>query len=155
MSDTANEKIMGIIPKNKYVFLTYMCLFVACLGSTIFTVMETIGMSVSSLSMSIMILGLLGFVLALLGRFVFASKFSALDNTHFGYGALLYVLFFVASILGGGAYLISPILSLVLIVAISLAFSALMYTGLSAWQEGRVVTMSNYREEMKIALKKR
>ncbi len=155
MSDTANEKIMGFIPKGKYVYMAYMMMFVSCLGSTIFTVMETVGMSTTTLAPGIMLVGILGLVMALMGRFVYKAKFSAHDQTHFGYASIIYALFFFASMLSGGAYLVSPVLSLVLIVAVSLGSSALMYTGYSAWQEGRVVTMSNYRDEMKIALKKR
>lgn len=123
-------KIMGFIPQRKYTRNAYILFLIGAAGSLLLP--------------PLMIAGLVGFVLSLLGLFVFRAQLKELDITHL---AALCVVFAVASVV----LLITRGSFLFLLAA--LAQLALYYIGFNSHRHGRVIGIGNLKDETRLALK--
>ncbi len=156
MSDTSNDtKILGFIPKSKYVHFMYMFLLISAAGNVLYSLIAIIGIHLASAGYATMLLALMSLVLAVLGLTVVKNEFTAHDHAHFKFAAILYVAFTITFIVFGGVYAISFFLGYLCTAAIGAAQCLLTWTGYSSWQDGRVVTAANIKDEVKIAIAKR
>lgn len=155
MSDASNDKIMGIVPKDRYMYFTYMFLLVAAAGNALFSVFGLIGIHLASAGYGVMVLGLLALILAIVGLTKHKNDFSALEHAHFKYIGFLFIAFFIINIVFGSLYGISFFLGYLCTIILGLAQAVLVWTGYNAWQGGRVITKDNIKSEVQIALKNR
>ncbi|HEU4838482.1 MAG TPA: hypothetical protein VFS88_03620 [Micavibrio sp.] len=155
MSDTSGDKILGIVPKEKYVHFTYMFLLVSAAGGVFFSLLGIVGIEPVSATYGLIALGLLSLGLAVVGLTKHKADFSVTDHAHFKYIALLFIVFFVINIVGGAFYAIAYALGYLVTAIIGAAQAVLVWTGYNSWQGGRVVTKGNIRDEVKAALAKR
>lgn len=156
MSDASNnDKIMGIVPKERYMYFTYMFLLISAAGNALFSVFGLIGLTLESAGYAVMVLGLMACIMAVVGLTKHKDDFSPLDHAHFKYIAILFVAFFVINIVFGGVYAIAYFLGYLCTIVLGLAQAVLVWTGFNAWQGGRVITKENFKSEMQTALKNR
>lgn len=120
------DNLLGIIPKEKYARITYILMLVGA-GA---------GLIISPLS----IVAFAGFVLAILGAFVFPQHFSLLENRHFKYIGVVCLIAFVLILLSLGS-------ALFLLLALLQLFA--FYIGFTAFRAGRVIDGSNIVDEAK------
>ena len=155
MSNIEDVKIMGIIPKSKYVHFTYMFLLISAAGNALFSLFSMLGLGFTSGVYGAMVMGVLSLILAVIGLSIHKAEFSAHDHTHFKYIGALFVVFFVINIIFGAIYAISFFLGYLCTIALSVVQTVLVWTGYSSWQDGRVITKDNIKGEVKLALAKR
>lgn len=153
MSDASNDKIMGFIPKDQYVKITYYLLLASCAGGLVLSLLAIIGL-VIPLGNLFGLAGLIGLVLALLGYFVFQSDFSALDQAHLLYISVIAGIFIVIGLILGASLAIVPAAAFMISFLIACAQLILIYTGFNSWKHGRTVTKDNVQGEVKLALKR-
>lgn len=120
----AEGHLMGIIPPQRYVTITYIVALVSVLLGPPVVVVT--------------------FVLCLLGLFVFRPRLSELDGSHLGAicavsGAVLLLLFIVPR---GSLW-----------VLLMLAQLALYYIGFNSYRNGRTIGLDNLNEEARLAFK--
>ncbi len=155
MSDNTEQKILGIIPKSRYVHFAYMFLLVSAAGNVFYSLLAIVGLSFESATYGVMVLGLLSLILAAVGLTKEKAEFTELEHAHFKYMAFLFVAFFVIYILGGAFYGIAYFIGYLVTALIGAAQSVLVWTGYNSWQGGRVITKENIKSEVQIALKNR
>jgi len=156
MSNTeSGEKILGIIPKERYVYFAYMFLLVSAAGNVLYSLLAILGLRFESAGYAVMVLGLMSLVLAVLGITKCKDEFSAHDHAHFKYMAVLFVAFFFIYLLGGAVYGIAYVLGYLVTALIGAAQSVLAWTGYNSWQDGRIITKDNIKDELKLAIAKR
>ena len=155
MSDVNDEKIMGIVPKARYMYFAYMFLLVSAAGNAFYSLLSIVGLRMESAGYAVMILGLLAAVLAGIGLTKNKADFSELDHAHFKFIIFLFVVFFVINILGGGVYALSYTLGYIVTAMIGALNAVLAWTGYNSWQAGRVLTKENIKGEVQIAIKNR
>lgn len=169
MSDAQDEKIMGIVPKARYMYFAYMFLLVSAAGNALFSVFGILGFAPDSAAVAVTALGLLAVILAAVGLTKHKDDFTALDHAHFKYIAAMFLAFLVLNLLFaamfqaflvlnllfGGVYGISYALGYLCTIALGLLQAVLVWTGYNSWQGGRVVTKDNIKSEVQIAIKNR
>jgi hypothetical protein len=155
MSDSSHDKILGIVPKEKYMNFAYMFLLISAAGGVFFSLLGIVGLEPVSAPYALIVLGFLSLCLAIVGLTKHKADFSAIDHAHFKYIALMFLVFFVINIVGGAFYAIAYALGYLVTALIAAVQTVLVWTGYNSWQGGRVVTKENFRDEMKIALAKR
>lgn len=155
MSDANTDKIMGIVPKERYVYFAYMFLLVAAAGSALYSLLAIVGLRLESAAYATMFLGLLAAILAGVGLTKHKGDFTAHDHAHFKYIIILFVAFFVINIVFGGVYALSYFLGYLCTGIIGAVQAVLAWTGYNSWQDGRLITKDNIRDEIKLALAKR
>lgn len=126
----AGDRIMGVIPRQKYAKNAYILFLIGAAGGLLLP--------------PVMIVGLIGLVLSLLGVLVFRPQLSELDIAHL---AALSATFVVASI----ALLVTRGSFFFLLVA--LAQIALYYIGFNSHRHGRVIGIGSLKDEALAALK--
>ena len=152
----ANDpKIMGFIPKDKYMQFAYAFLLVSAAGNALYSLLAIVGISFASAFYGVTVLGFLAFILAVLGVTAQKDHFSALDQAHFKYIAFLFAAFFVIFTVAGGLYAISYTLGYLGTAVIGAAQTVLAWTGLSSHQDGHIITKDNLKQQIKIAAAKR
>jgi hypothetical protein len=154
MSDT-EQKILGFVPKSKYVHFAYMFLLISAAGNVLYSLIAIIGIHLESAGYATMILGLASFTLAVLGLTMVKNEFTAHDHAHFKFLAILFPAFFVIFVIFGGVYAVSFFLGFLCTAAIGAAQCVLVWTGYNSWQDGRIVTAANIKDEIKKAIEKR
>ncbi len=155
MSDASNEKLLGFIPKEKYVHFAYMFLLVSAAGQVLYSLLSIVGISFVSATPALIVLGLLSCALAAVGLTKHKDDFTATDHAHFKYIIVLFVGFFFVYLICGGVYAISYFLGYLVTAAIGAAQSVLAWTGYNSWQGGRIITKENIRGEIETAIKNR
>ncbi len=153
MSDA--DKILGIVPKARYMYFTYMFLLISAAGNALFSLFSMIGLGFESGIYGCMVLGLLALVLTVVGMTSAKAESTPIEHAHFKYIALLFVGFFVLNIIFGGVYGISYMLGYLCTIALGAIQTILVFTGWMSLQGGRVITKDNLKEEIKLALAKR
>lgn len=155
MSDTNEEKIMGIVPKARYMYFAYMFLLVSAAGNALFSVFGILGFAPDSAAVAVTALGLLAVILAAVGLTKHKDDFTALEHAHFKYIAAMFLAFLVLNVLFGGVYGISYLLGYLCTIALGLLQAVLVWTGYNSWQGGRVITKDNIKAEIQEAIKNR
>lgn len=155
MSDANTDKIMGIVPKERYMYFAYMFLLISGAGNALYSLLAIVGLRLESAGYAVMVLGLLAAILAGIGLTKHKDDFTAHDHAHFKFIIVVFVVFFVINVVGGAAYAIAYILGYLVTAVIGAAQAVLTWTGYNAWQDGRVITKDNIRDEVKAAIAKR
>lgn len=155
MSDSNTDKIMGIVPKERYMYFAYMFLLISGAGNALYALLAVVGLGLDSAAYAVTILGLLAAILAGIGLTKHKDDFTAHDHAHFKFIIVIFVAFFVLNIIGGGVYAIAYVLGYLVTAVIGAAQAVLSWTGYNAWQDGRVITKDNIRDEIKLAIAKR
>jgi len=156
MSNTADDKIMGLIPKEKYMHIAYMFLVISAAGNALYALFGLIGIEFASAVPAVTLMGVLAVVMAAIGLTKHKDDFTAVEHAHFKYIAVLFLVFLVANVLIGGAvYAIAHFLGYLCTMAFGALQAVLVWTGYNSWQGGRVITKDNIKEEVTIALKNR
>jgi hypothetical protein len=126
----AQGNILGLIPEQKYVRIVYILIL--------------IGAACSLLLPPLTIIGVVGFVLGLLGLFVFRPRLNATDINHL---TALCVVFAAASLV-----LLITVGSFLFLLA-ALAQLALYYVGFNSYRHGRAISIGTLKDEARLALK--
>ncbi len=150
---SSENTIMGFIPKDKYVKITYILILVSCGLGLLTSLFGLLGIGLP-LGGIVNLTGLLGLVMALLGLFVFKNEFPSLDQSHLLYLAILFAIFFVATIILAAALTIVPVLLYLVLIAVTIVQTILFFTGYNSWSHGRSVTKNNVKAEMQLAFKR-
>jgi len=147
------DKLMGFMPKDKYVKISYALILGGCALGALIAVLALVGVVLPFGGIA-MLLGVAGLVLALLGVFMFKAEFSALDQNHLIYIAVAYAVFFITAQILLSALAVN--FTLVFLVAILLnAFGLLLFfTGFNSWSHGRTITKDNIKSEIQLATKR-
>ncbi len=153
MSD--DVKIMGIVPKARYVYFAYMFLLVSAAGNALYALLGAIGINFASAGYATMVLGLLSLILAVIGLTKHKGDFRDIDHAHFKFMGIVFVAFFVINIVFGGVYALSYTLGYLCTTVLGAAEAILVWTGYNAWQGGRTLTKDNLKSEVQVALKNR
>ncbi len=152
MSDTSSN-IMGFIPKSKYLQITYWLMLASSAGGLLVSLLALVGVIIP-LGGLLTLCGLAALVLALLGFFVFKSEFSALDQSHLMYIAVLFAVFFVVGIVVGASFFAMPFMMYAVMIVIGAAQLLLIFTGYNSWKHGRTITKDNIKSEILLATKR-
>lgn len=155
MSDASNEKLLGIVPKEKYVHFAYMFLLISAAGNVLYSLLSIIGITFASATPALIVLGLMSTALAAVGLTKHKADFTATDHAHFKYMILLFVSFFFIYLIAGGVYAIAYFLGYLVTAAIGAVQAVLAWTGYNSWQGGRIITKDNIRGEIETAIKNR
>lgn len=155
MSDASNEKLLGVIPKEKYVHFTYMFLLISAAGNVLYSLLAIVGISFASATPALILLGLGACALATVGLTKHKRDFTATDHAHFQYIIILFVGFFFVYLIGASVYGIAYFLGYLVTASIGAVQSVLTWTGYNSWQGGRVITKGNIRGEIETAIKNR
>jgi hypothetical protein len=126
----AETSILGFIPEQKYVRIVYILIL--------------IGAACSLLLPPLAIVGVVGFVLGLLGLFVFRTRLNALDVNHLAALCVVFAAAFVVLFITLGSFLF---------LLASLAQLALYYIGFNSYRHGRTVGIGTLKDEVRLALK--
>ncbi len=153
MSELSDDKIMGFIPKSKYVMITYYLLIASCVGSLVLSLLAIIGL-VIPLGNLFALAGLIGLVLALLGYFIFKSDFSAHDQAHLLYICIIAGIFILVGAILGASLVLVPTAAFMITFLIAGAQAILIYTGYNSWKNNRTITKDNIESEIRLALKR-
>lgn len=155
MSDASAQKIMGIVPKNRYVHFAYMFLIISAAGNVLFSIFSIIGLNFASATPALIVCGLATLVMVAVGLTKHKNDFTPVEHAHFKYMAVLFIAFFILYIVFGGVYAISYFLGYVCTIALGIVQSVLAWTGYNSWQGGRIITKDNIQDEIKTAIKNR
>lgn len=159
MSNTGdNDKIMGIVPRDKYVRITYTLVLVASVIGFVnmllfaaggFLPFGGIGAIGGLASLTALILGLVGF-------FGFKDSFSALDQNHLQFICVFFAIFFVFGAILNSALAFVFILWLLVMLALNLAQLLIFYAGFNAHRQGRamILTKDGVLAEVRRAVKR-
>lgn len=153
MSNVENDKIMGFVPKDKYVLIVYYLLLAAAGIGVVSMLFSMVGI-ILPLGALANVAGLCALVLGLVGYFGFKDDFSGLDQSHLLYLCVLFGIFFVLGILLGSALYMAPVLMYLVMVPLALAQLLLYVTGFNSYKHSRTVTKDNVKEEVKLALRR-
>lgn len=126
----AEGNILGLIPEQKYTRIVYILIL--------------IGAACSLLLPPLAIVGVVGFVLGLLGLFVFRPRLSALDINHLAALSMVFAAAFVVLLITIGSFLF---------LLAGLAQLALYYIGFNSYRHGRVIGIGTLKDEAGLALK--
>lgn len=148
-----NDKIMGIIARDKYVKTTYTLLMVATAGGLLLALLGLIGILLP-LGIIFNLLGFAGLILALVGVFLYKGEFSSLDQSHLIYIAILFAAFFILMIIVNAGFYTSLILMMLVTVLVDAAYLLFLFTGFNSWKHGRTITKDNIKAEVQLALKR-
>jgi len=149
----SDDKILGFIPKEKYVLIVYYLLLAAAgigLISTVFAMLG-VGLPLGGLAN---LAGIIALILALVGYFGFRESFGALDQGHLLYLCVLFGVFFVIGLVLGSALYMSPVLLYLVMVPLAVLQLLMYFTGFNSYKHGRTVTKSNVKDEVKLALRR-
>ncbi len=152
MTDT-NNGIMGFIPKDQYLKITYMLLLVASGGGLLIAVLAMLGVIVP-LGGLFGLAGIAGLVLALLGYFVYKDEFSSLVQSHLLYLSVLIGIFIVVGLVIGASLFNVNMMYHIISVLISIVQFLLVFTGFNSHNHGREVNKNNIKGEVQSALKR-
>lgn len=122
--------ILGFIPEQKYTRVVYILILT--------------GAACTLLLAPLAIVGVVGFVLGLLGLFVFRPRLGALDINHLAALCVVFAAAFVALLITLGSFLF---------LLAGLAQLALYYIGFNSYRHGRVIGIGNLKDEAGLALK--
>ena len=153
MSDVTNDKIMGFIPKDQYVKITYYLLLASSAGGLVLSLLAVVGILIP-LGPLFNLAGLIGLILALLGFFVFKSEFSALDQSHLMYLSVIIAVFFLAGLILGASFVFVPTMMYLVMLLIAVVQLIMVFTGYNSWKHGRTITKDNVKGEVQLALKR-
>jgi hypothetical protein len=153
MSDPSDNKIMGFIPKSRYVQITYYLLLAAVVGGLVLSLLAMIGVIIP-LGGLFNLAGLIGLVMALLGFFVFKAEFSALDQSHLLYISVVIGAFIIIGIVIGASLFAAPMLAYMVTFLLACAQVLMVYTGYNSWKRGRSITKENIKDEVQLAMKR-
>lgn len=151
MSDA--NKIMGLVPKDKYVLYAYYMLLGSAAAGIALTILGVIGVYLP-LGGLIGLVGLIGLIMALAGYFGFKDQFSPLDQAHLLYLVIVFAVFFVAGLVIGGAFYSSFGALMMVSLLLNLIQALLLFTGYNSWKHGRTITKENVKSEVQLALKR-
>ena len=150
------QKLLGFIPKSKYMQFAYMFLLVSAAGNALYSLLGVVGINFESATIGTMLLGLISAVLAGIALTKHKADFTPHDHAHCKYIIVMFVVFFAMNIvLGGPMYMVAYALGYLTNAALGVVQAAFVWTGFSSWQDGRVVTKNNFKDEFKIAIAKR
>jgi hypothetical protein len=126
----AEGNILGLIPEQKYTRIVYILILT--------------GAACSLLLPPLAIVGVAGFVLGLLGLFVFRPRLSALDINHLAALCVVFAAAFVVLLITVGSFLF---------LLAGLAQLALYYIGFNSYRHGHVIGIGTLKDEARLALK--
>lgn len=118
MSDASNEKLLGFVPKEKYVHYTYTFLLISAAGNALFSLLAIVGISLSSATPAVLVMGLLATVLAAVGLTKHKADFTSTDHEHFKFVIILFVGFFFVYLVAGAFYAIAYFIGYLVTAAI-------------------------------------
>lgn len=153
MSDSADNKILGIVPKDQYVKYTYFLLLAAGAGGLLLSVLALIGVIIP-IGGLFQLAGIVGLIMALLGVAVYPNEFSTHDKSHLIYIAIVVGAFIVVSIVIGASFFQVAALATTIVVLVSAFELLLLFTGYNSWAHARTVTKENIKGEVQLALKR-
>lgn len=144
MNENNNEnhkeenKVMGLTANNYVTYMYYALLASAAIG-LVSMVLVMVGItflgSIGGLA------GLVGFVMALLGLFVFANKFNAVQVSHFKYLLIISVAFTVLSmILGFALGMLGAIMISIVGIVMSLIYVLVLFSCYKLWNDGTALS---------------
>ncbi len=151
MSDA--DKIMGLVPKDKYVLYTYYLLLGSAVAGIVLNVLGIIGVYLP-LGALIGLVGLVGLIMGLVGYFGFKDQFNALDQAHLLYLVIIFAVFFVVGLVVGGSFYSSMGALMLVSFLINLGQALMLFTGYNSWKHGRAITKDNIKSEVQLALKR-
>lgn len=149
------EKILGFVPREKYVQITYYLLLAASGVSFLTILLLLIGVFFPLAGIA-NLAGLAGLILGLVGYFGYKDRFNGLEQSHLLYLCILFGVFFVMGLILGAAFaFIFALMAIVMVVFNGLQL-ILIFTGFNAYSHGRsiVVEKENILTEVKLALKR-
>lgn len=152
MSDFVKEgKVFGIIPVEKYAKITYLMVVGAAVLALLLTVLALGGIGLG-INMLVTLVSLIGLLMAAFGLFLLKDVFSALDQNHFMYILVVWVVMFVVTMIFGNA--LGGYVGLFIVLLLNVASAVLLYTGYNSWSRGRMITKDNISSEIQFALKR-
>ena len=155
MSDASSEKLLGFIPKDKYMHFAYMFLLIMGAGNALYSLLAMIGLSLASATPAVITLGVLAAILAGIGLTKLKADFSEMEHAHFKYIIAIFVAFMVLNVVCGAFYMIAYFIGYLVTAALGAAQAVLAWTGYNSWQGGRVITKDNIKAEIQTAIKNR
>ena len=146
-SDAKNEKII-MIPKEKYVKITYLLLLLSSIVG-ILDVFLSILVPVSILTDLSSLSGLAGLVLVLLGLFLFKNKFNEQQLSHFKYLGAVFVIFLLIGIVMGVVLGEAIALLIVISIPVTVISMACVYVGYRLNERGEIASKDAAIAELK------
>lgn len=125
-----SDKLLGFIAREKYTYYTYIIFLVGAGG----------GLLLPPLAIA----ALLGFVLAVLGYFLYAQQLTSLDKNHLAALSVVYL---------ASTFLLFLTIGSALFIVIALAQLVLYYIGFNSYRLGHIINMNNLKEEAILAFK--
>jgi len=154
MSDTGSNTIMGFIPKNKYTQIAYWLLLASAIGGPVLSLLALLGIYIP-LGNLFMLCGLAALIMALAGYFVLKAEFSALEQSHFLYMAVVYgASLLLMFILNSSVYYSYSNMANIVFILVGLAYTLMVWTGFNSWKHGRTITKDNIKSEIQLATKR-
>ena len=148
MSD--DNKVLGI-PVNKYAKVCYVLILVSSAFGVLTSLLGLVGMYVGFGGV-FGLLGLIGLALAVTALLAFAEDFGDVDLSHFKAIAIIFVAFFVFSMIIFNAVLPFGIVGSIVIFLLGVGYLAIVYAAYQTYQAGQMATVDNVKKNL-IALK--
>lgn len=137
------DKIMGIIPKDKYLRITYTLVLVASVISFVNILLFLVGGIIPFGGVGAIgaLAGITALILAVVGLLVFKDTFSSLDQNHLQFLCVFFAVFFVLGAILNSALSFIWILWIVIMLAFSATQLLVFYAGFNAHRQGRVMVL--------------
>lgn len=154
MSNLENDdKIMGFVPKDKYVLYTYYLILTSSVIGLVTYLFSLVGIVLPLGGINALI-SLAALLMGLIGYFGFREKFGSLEQNHLLYICALFGIFFVAGLILGAALVAIPLMFSLVMIIFAIAQMALFFTGYNSYTHGRMVSKDNVKDELQLALKR-
>lgn len=151
-----NNKVLGL-ESAVYVKLCYILILVSGALGLLLSLLGTIGVIVASSGL-VGLVGLAGLIMALVGWLAFAKEFTVIELSHLKFLSIVFVVFYVASLVIGSVMFASGLLWQLFSFVIGAALLLVVYLGFRLWQarmEPTQATLKAEFETLKDSLKNR
>lgn len=125
----AESRILGFIPEQKYTRIVYILILIGAVCTVLLPPLAIVGFG--------------GFVLGLLGLFVFRPRLNALDINHLAALCVVFAGTFIVLFITIGSFLY---------LLVGLAQLALYYIGFNSYRHGRVIGIGTLKDEARLAI---
>jgi len=139
----SDNKVLGI-PVNKYAKVCYILILVSGVFGVLTSLLSLVGMYMG-LGGLIGLLGLIGLALAITAWLAFSEDFGDVDLSHFKAIVIMFVAFFVFSIIIFNA--VGPFGAVGSIISFLLgaAYLAVVFAAYQVWQKGQMATVDSIK----------
>lgn len=142
-----NNKVLGI-ETNKYAKVAYILILIST-GFAVFSNLAVMAGTYPAGGMLLGLLGLAGLIMAALGLFVFQENFSKLDLSHFKYIGLMFIAFFIISMIFSNAMAGFGFIGAFINFLISSAALILIFAGYRTHKAGIEATKASIESDIK------